>query len=272
MMRLTAALRRSSSASASSFSSSRSAAAAAAAAPTPIVELREYALIPAQAAKYVAATKAAAPVRHEHVPTRLCSLPETGGALNVFSHWYAYAGGHPERDAARGGMPQDPRWVDYMTEIRPYVDAQSSLSFVEAPLVESFGLHGMGNGASPGGDDGDGAGSTIYELRRYKLKLSYETVPKFYEHYSRGLPSKLAAEGTHPSTSLVSVLHTEIGMFNEVLEVWRHGAGTHAMEVSRVAARTAGEWRGAIAEIAQLAVDFRSTVHKPVGGGLSKWM
>ena len=42
---------------------------------SPIVELREYDLIPAQAAAYIAATRRAAPVRHRYVPTRLCSVP-----------------------------------------------------------------------------------------------------------------------------------------------------------------------------------------------------
>jgi len=95
-------------------------------------------------------------------------------------------------------------------------------------------------------------------------------VPRFLASYEKGLPSKL--ENLHESTSLCSVLYTEVGSLNEVLEIWRHGAGTHAMEASRAAARSATEWRGAISEIAELAVNFQSTVHKPVlGGGLSKW-
>ena len=50
---------------------------------SPIVELREYKLIPAKAVEYLNATKQAAAVRHEHVPTRLCSMPETGGSLGT---------------------------------------------------------------------------------------------------------------------------------------------------------------------------------------------
>lgn len=51
-----------------------------------LVELREYALKPDKAAAYLAATRAAAAVRHEHVPTRLCSMPETGGQLQGLFH------------------------------------------------------------------------------------------------------------------------------------------------------------------------------------------
>jgi hypothetical protein len=36
----------------------------------------------------------------------------------------------------------------------------------------------------------------------------YDTVPKFLELYEAGLPSKLGAEGTCPSTSLCSVFYT----------------------------------------------------------------
>ena len=168
------------------------------------MELREYVLKPDRAVEYLAATKAAAMIRHEHVPTRLCSVPETGGQLQVFTHWYAYDGGHEARDAARGGMAKDPRWVDYLKTIRPCVDSQRSTIFVEAPLVSEFGLHGLSNEACPSSTASpkDEGAEPIYELRRYQLKLGYDTVPMFLSHYTRGLPSKLAAEGTPISTSL----------------------------------------------------------------------
>jgi hypothetical protein len=235
-----------------------------------LVELREYVLKPDKAAAYLAATQAAAGVRHEHVPTRLCSVPETGGQLHIFTHWYSYAD-HSARDAARAGMPKDPRWVDYLNTTRPCVESQSSTIFVEAPLVEAFGLHGLKNAACPSGGC-DSEGDPIYELRRYQLRLGYDTVPAFMAHYESGLPSKLAAPGTHPSTSLCSVLFSDIGSLNEVFEIWRHGAGTAGMMQSREAARGAKEWKACIASIAELAISFRSTVHKPLGDGLSKWV
>ena len=242
------------------------------AAPPGLVELREYVLRPDKAAAYLAATQDAAAVRHDLVPTRLCSMPETGGQLQVFTHWYYYDD-HKSRDAARAGMPKDPRWVEYLAKIRPFVDTQTSTIFTEAPLVEEFGLHSLKNATCPSkeGLDKDQQ-DPIYELRRYQLKLGYDTVPKFMSHYAAGLPSKLAAPGTHPSTSLCSVVHSDIGTLNEVIECWRHGAGTEAMMASRQAARGASEWRDAIASIAELAVSFRSTVHRPVGNGLSKWL
>ena len=103
----------------------------------------------------------------------------------------------------------------------------------------------------------------ILELRRYHLKLGYDTVPKFLEYYGAGLPSKLSAPGTDPTTSLVTLLYSDVGRLNEVIEIWRHGNGTAAMEQSRVAARGAPEWRSAIANIADLAIQFTSTIHRP---------
>ena len=238
-----------------------------------IVELREYTLKSDKAAEYLNATQVAADVRHEHVPTRLCSVPETGGQLQVFTHWYCYED-HAARDRARRGMPKDQRWVDYLKAIRPCVDTQVSTIFVEASLVQDFGLHGLKNAACPSSTTNEicDESLTIYELRRYQLKLGYDTVPKFLDHYAKGLPSKLEAAGTHPSTSLCSVLYSDIGSLNEVIELWRHGGGSNGMVQSREAARSASEWKSAIASIADLAISFRSTVHKPVGSGLSKWL
>jgi len=233
---------------------------------SPLVELREYRLNCERAADYVKAASDFADLRKEIFPLRLFTVPETGGLLNVATHFYGYAGGHAERDAARSAQQSDARWRQYSKLSRPGVNEQHSLLFAEAPLVASFGLHGMQDAACPGGNPAPGC---IYELRRYQLRLGYDTVPRFLEAYGRGLPSKLGAAGTDATTSLVTLLYTEVGSLNEVIELWRHGGGTTAMEASRQAARGAKEWRNAIAEIAGLAVSFTSTIHRPLG--FSPW-
>ena len=58
-------------------------------------------------------------------------------------------------------------------------------------------------------------------------------------------------------------LKEEVGQLNEVIEIWRHGS-TSAMERSRVASRSATEWRTSIAQIAELAMFFTSSIHKPL--------
>lgn len=225
---------------------------------TPIIELREYDLCTEQSVPYLQATAKAADLRKSLVPLRFFSMPDTGGQLHVATHAYYYAGGLAERDAKRGEMGKSDEWKKYLAECRPCMKSQRSNIFVEAPFVDKVdnvaGLREVGKGV---GDD------CILEIRRYNLILGYDTVPKFLSLYSKGLPSKLAAVGTDPTTSLVTVIYSEVGRLNEVIEIWRHGDGTGAMERSRVAARGAPAWRMAIAEIAGLAVEFTSTIHRP---------
>ena len=73
--------------------------------------------------------------------------------------------------------------------------------------------------------------------------------------------AKLSAEGTDPTTALVTLLYSDVGRLNEVIEICRHGHGTAAMVNSRVAARGAREWRNAIASIAELQYRFNSLRH-----------
>jgi hypothetical protein len=225
----------------------------------PIVELREYVLRPEHSTSYMQATADTSDLRKSLAPLRFFSLPETGGQLHVATHAYYYEGGHAERDAKRALMGANPDWKAYIGKCRPFADTQQSNIYVEAPLVSS-GVQGLAN--IPDQQPGD---NSILEIRRYKLKLGYDTVPKFLEFYGAGLPSKLNAAGTDPTTSLVTLMYTEVGRMNEVIEIWRHGNGTLAMEQSRVAARGAQEWRQAIASIADLAIEFTSTIHKPTG-------
>lgn len=236
------------------------------AAGTPIVELREYQLSCAGVPDFVTAASERSALIRETTPLRLLSLPTAGGPLNVATHFYAYGGGHAERDAGLAAKRNDPRWREFQHSIAPGVQQQCSLLFVEAPLVGDFNLHGLMDASCPGGEPADGA---IYELRRYQLQLGYDTVPRFLKLFAQGLPSKLEAPGTDPSTSLVSLIYSDVGSLNEVIELWRHGGGTSAMETSRKAARAAAEWRAAVAEIAGLAVRFTTAIHEPLEG--SPW-
>jgi NIPSNAP len=256
---------------ASFFSTTTTAAAASAAAPpnqkssSPIVELREYQLYPEHAVRYMKLTEQAADLRKALVPLRWFSLPETGGPLlHVATHAYHYQGGLEERDERRPVMGRDPDWVAYLQQCRPCMMTQASTIWVEADLVERFSLRGLRAEADRGTPSiAPPENNAILELRRYQLKLGYDTVPEFLKLYEAGLPSKLQADGTDPTSELVTVMHTDVGPLNHVLEVWRHGSGTAAMNKSRAAARSADEWRRAIASIAGLAVSFTTAIHKP---------
>lgn len=223
----------------------------------PLVELREYALHPEHAGAYLRATAAAADLRRTLLPLRLFATPDAGGALHVATHAYHYAGGHAERDARRAAAAASPAWAAYLDAARPCVQAQRASLFVEAPLVAS-----CGGGLAAARAEAPAA-DCAFEMRRYKLVLGYETVPQFLALYGTGLPSKLAAPGTDEGTSLVTLMYTEVGRLNEVVEVWRHGNGTAGMERSRVAARGAKEWRDAVQQIAPLAVEFTTSILTP---------
>ena len=226
----------------------------------PIVELREDLLKPEFTSKYLATTEQTADLRKALIPLRLYSLPDTGGKLNVATHVYYYADGHPERDTARAQMAQSPQWQSYLETSKVFIQNEASAILVESPLIKKFAeIQGLANNL-----ENDRNNKCIFEIRRYNLILGYDTVPKFMKLYEAGLPSKLRAEGTDPTTSLITLLYSEVGRLNEVIEIWRHGDGTAAMERSRVAARGASPWRNSIAEIAPLAIDFTSTIHKPM--------
>lgn len=226
----------------------------------PIVELREYSLVPQHAERFLDHTRRHADLHKSALPLRLFSVPETGGDLDKVAHLYYYEGGYAEREATRSAASENRPWQQYVRSVTPALNARSSLIFVEAPILKKHGLVGLGASPEQQGLVGDDA---IYEMRRYKLRLGYDTVPKFLEFYGKGLPSKLGAPDNDPSTSLVTLLYNEIGRLNEVIEIWRHGDGTAAMERSRVAARAATEWRNSIKDIAGLAIEFTNTVHKP---------
>lgn len=238
---------------------------------SPIVELRQYHLHPEHAAAFLKATNEAADLRKSLVPLRFFSVAETGTRLNTVTHAYYYANGLPERDATRAAQGQHPDWQAYVANCQSHVAAQYSDIFVEASFLD--GVAGLAqlpeqtatttSSSSSNKTFPDDNSSAILELRHYQLQLGYDTVPKFLELYKQGLPSKLQAPGTHPTTSLVTVLYSDVGRLNQVYEIWYHGAGTVAMETSRQAARQALPWRQAIAQIALLAQEFTTSIHKP---------
>ena len=233
----------------------------------PIVELREYEIQAAHVKAYTDITTQSADIRKELTPLRLFTMPETGGLLNVATHLYYYEGGFEERNEKRGNMGKSDEWKEYLKQARPHMVNQKSSIFVEAPLVSDFDeVCGLAPGSAEEKlniGDASAMNDCIYEIRRYQLKLGYTTVPSFLSLYQAGLPSKLSAPGTDPSTALVTLLYSEVGQLNEVIEIWRHGS-TSAMEQSRVASRSASEWRDSIAKIASLADTFTSSIHKPL--------
>ena len=228
--------------------------------PTPgLYELRSYTLHPSGVDSFTALCTTSAPLRKSMLPLRLFTLPETGGMLNVAQHLYYYPT-LAARTAARTVSGASPEWKSFVNTSREFVAKQDSTLYQQAPQAI------LDAGGAPGGQWVGCEERGIYEYRRYRLKLGYDTVPAFYELYEAGLPSK--TKNQHDGTMLTTVMHSDIGVLNEVIEIWRHES-LEGMEQSRVMAREAGEWREAIGEIAKLAVQFQNSVHRPVS--FSPW-
>mmetsp|Transcript_6645 Transcript_6645/g.14498 ORF Transcript_6645/g.14498 Transcript_6645/m.14498 type:complete len:237 (+) Transcript_6645:126-836(+) len=198
----------------------------------------------------------------------LVGVSQAGGlSLNTALRLWAYPGGLRQRDElAQMDFEEhfgsrDVEWSVYNGIAQCTVDDVSTIYAEATKVLQDNGIEGV---SAALGEEGVASSDAIYELRNYQLVLGYDTVPKFLELYGNGLPSKLAAEGTDPSTSLVTLLYSEIGPLNNVVELWRHGGGSQAMERSRVAARGANQWRSAIANVAKLAQSFDTSIIRPM--------
>ena len=81
------------------------------------------------------------------------------------------------------------------------------------------------------------------------------------------LPLTLAACGDKDDDSgaseLCSLLYSDNGSLNVVIELWRHRSLEGSM-ASRQASRKAGKWRAAVEEIAGLAHTFETAMMRPV--------
>ena len=82
-------------------------------------------------------------------------------------------------------------------------------------------------------------------------------MPRFLDLYTAGLQDKLKADDTGAS-QLVTLLYSDCGPLNVVIELWRHESMQRAQD-SRVASRKAAKWKEAIGEIAQLTTSFSTS-------------
>lgn len=75
------------------------------------------------------------------------------------------------------------------------------------------------------------------------------------------IPHKLAA---HPrdQAELVFFGHTDVGVLNNVIELWRYESAAGCM-AARQASRGVHEWREAIAAVAPLVQSFQSSFLQP---------
>jgi hypothetical protein len=246
---------------------------------SPIIELCTGCVQPDAIGKYVrklsqqSKLRVSDPRLQHQQQLRILSITETGaGSLDTVTTVSYYEGGYAEFEASRSSLATWQEGQKITDSMNKYLRHRSSTIWVEAPFIQKLQQQQqqqthpvvLGLAYAPDPNTQWLGDSPILEYRRYNLIVGYDTVPEFYNWYETGLTAKLKHQD--PSTSLVSVLHTEVGRLNQVLEIWRHGDGATAMQKSRHAARTnAPEWRDAIAKIADhLALDFECTIQKPL--------
>jgi hypothetical protein len=219
------------------------------------VELREYSLKPSHAGQFLQMADATGALRKQLAPLRLFAVSNTGGQLNTAFHFYYHPSLQRRDDAARA-MRAHAQWSEFESHSARCCDRQSSCIYAEAPFVA--GAYG---GMATEIVAGNGDCAAVYEIRRYRLVLGYDTVPRFMDHYSSGLSSKLDAS-KEAGSRFCSLLYTEVGHLNEVLEIWRHN-GVSGMEQARVLSRQSQPWKVAVANIAPLALSFSNTLLTP---------
>lgn len=225
------------------------------------VEARVADVKPKRADAYAAALRASC--ASSALAPELRALRTTIGRLNRFLVLDAYDA-YADRDAREAALLRGAAAADIPAAVdvaAAEVCAATSVYTEARALLDANGLKGLGAWTAPPAVAEE---RPAIELRTYQLRLGYDTVPKFLDLYGAGLPEKLAADQTGAS-ELVTLLVSEAGdaPLNTVVEVWRHRSLEGAQE-SRVASRGAAKWRASIAEIAQLAVQFRTEFWRPL--------
>lgn len=203
---------------------------------------------------------------------------EIGDSVHTVHHLYHWSS-YTERDMARATASDDPIFSEHQlvshTEclanmtlpppsLRDLLSDSRSVIMNEAHgCLDAAGLPGALAYKPPAAAKGDNCPSlAAYEMRTYQLQLGYSTVPKFLSLYSDGLQDKLAADDSGMS-ELCTLLYSDCGSLNVVIEIWRHASLDGSM-ASRQASRKASKWRSAVDQIAGLALRFETVMLRPV--------
>ena len=198
------------------------------------------------------------------------------GKVHHLYHWNDY----DERDRARAAVEDHPMYFGNeesmrgggtdqdallpLPALRQKLSSSESVVMIEATdALRSCGLPGAAGFEDALNAAGEATSTQVtYELRQYQLVLGYPTVPQFLELYTEGLQDKLKAD-TSGASQLATLLYSDCGPLNVVIELWRHESLQRAQE-SRVASRQASKWKEAIGEIAKLSTSFSTLYMRPL--------
>tara|TARA_B110001452_G_scaffold255373_1_gene247749 strand:- start:26 stop:820 length:795 start_codon:yes stop_codon:yes gene_type:complete len=187
---------------------------------------------------------------------------ELGGTVGCVHHLYHWRD-YDQRDGALDRLSDHDAL--FMAHPETLQSSRAVVMLEATDCLESCGLPGAAGFASPPAPpEVEGAEApplVCWELRTYQLQLGYDTVPRFLALYGEGLKDKLAADSSGAS-SLATLLYSDCGSLNVVIELWRHQSLQRAQD-SRRASRAAPKWRAAIGEIATLATSFDTQYLRP---------
>lgn len=218
-----------------------------------LLELREYTMKPESIREFLKLTQDNVELRKSLLPFLGMFVCDTGGPLNKVTHFYHYTD-FDQRDKHRAMSTSNEEWQQqYLAFSRPCLTQQESSIYVPAAgVLAAAGAAPMQQYVAPERQPGK---QPIYELRQYQLKPGYDGVPKLLAAFEAGIPHKVAAD---PHGQLVFFGNTEIGMLNNVIELWRYPSA-QACHDARKAARTVTQWRECIAAVTPGVQHFRSS-------------
>ena len=195
---------------------------------------------------------------------------ELGGSVSQVHHLYHWKS-YTERDAQRPPAKTSfrlenlasmtlpmPSLRDCLHDSRSMIMNEATACLADAGLPGALAYDPSSKATDLADDD---PSPVAYEMRTYQLQLGYSTVPRFLELYGEGLKDKLAADDSGAS-DLCTLLYSDCGSLNVVIEIWRHESLERSM-ASRQASRKAPKWRAAVNEIAGLAHTFETAMVRP---------
>ncbi|GLC46162.1 hypothetical protein PLESTB_001196400 [Pleodorina starrii] len=221
-----------------------------------LIEIREYTLKPEGMSQFMKVAAEYAGVRRELLPFLGLFTCDVGSCLHRVTHLYAYSS-FEQRDEVRAAAVADPRWREFIERSRPHVQYQENKVMLEArPIYEALKLPPTALFSPP---PKEGPAKVVYEMRSYQLHPGYGSVPKLVEAFSAGLPAKVEAD---PEGRLAFFGYTDVGMLNNVVEIWRYPSAQACIR-ARQAARTVGKWRETIAAVTPGVQHFTSAFLNP---------
>ena len=216
------------------------------------LEVREYDIDPGSFGRFTSLVEETADLRRRVLPVVGLFKPDIGGVLNSFTHMYHYKN-LEERDMIRAKALKTPAWSEeYLPVAKGMMLGQRNALYSAARSIMDAA------GSRPVSDilgQNAGAGVMIIEIRRYQLHPGYDTVPTILSSFEKGIPEKMAVS---PDTELIFFGFTDIGMLNNVIEVWRYPSAAACM-ASRQEARKVQAWRDTIHAVTQKVQHFTST-------------